>query len=219
MRKFVLLLAILALPGLAFGQPPVVYMSAEVAGSNTVDMQAPGPIVIDVFINVTNAAGGPDGWQYNLSVDGGANDHVLTTDPNPDIVWGIFQPGLFMVTPAEYIGVGQNKNIWDLTNTTLAGCNAVGAEVWQMAAGSLPVGKFLLGQYGMSFNGPVGTYVIDLNSNNYGWGSGVVTYNSGANNTTMVPPGDGSDLLTITPEPASILLLLGALPFLRRRRH
>ena len=223
MRKFVLALAIaalLALPGMSFGQndiyvlsgyldtPPGVINGGPDSGIPQIDV-APGPmgtpIVIDIavesavqwagvsFAVTADSGGGPMSgnadWIYNNWVSG------VTPQPGD---WGA--GGGDPITKGQ---MGLDLNSWGPMGPTAA----------FSGMGWYPAGEQLVCTFTLTSAAPllVGqTWMIEADFDP-GFGTGVT------------PPGSFSvgslDLLVnVTPEPATALLLIGALPFLRRRR-
>jgi hypothetical protein len=216
MRKLVLLLAILALPGLALGQPQ---LDVGVGGAPGAVVAVPplGPIVIDVLLT----SGIPlDGAQYSLSAElviggvpmgPGSGDPLVMYDPVTPWINGT----LFTGVGLDYvmlIGTGAGNG------ATMAMMNMSGPEMYFKGSGSIapqPV-PALLAQYVIHVAplAPGDRLLITAGADPMGmFGNGYII-NGGAGGGPWHP----GVPLVITPEPASILLLLGALPFLRRRR-
>ena len=198
MRKFVLLLAILALPGLAMAQPQLdVSSPSAVGGVITVDLNALAPITIDVSCPATSTV--TSTMQYSLTA--GAADAGLDFG-------GLAHSAI--LPPAQYFQLmyfGGVANMPALIGQSMAVVNTTVAEGYNM---TLPC------------YGAVATWTLNPNAS---LAAGSYTISADQlvwpqNSIDGVPfTGIGQTLtLNVVPEPATALLLLGALPFLRRRR-
>jgi hypothetical protein len=213
MRKLVLLLAILALPGLAFGDPEHLDVGIGGLPGGVISMPpAVNPITIDVLLTSAIAI---DGAQYSLYTDlngmgPGSGDHLVTYDALTPWINGV----LFMGLGIDYqmhIGTGAGAGM------TMAAINMQAPEMYFKNYGSVPpVVAGLLAQYVIHVAplNPGDTLAIYAGADPMGmFGNGYITYGGAGGG----PWHQGAPLI-ITPEPATMLLLLGALPFLRRRR-
>ena len=208
MRKLVLLLAILALPGLAMAQPTMDASSPadlDLDGIINYDPNIDTQIVVDVALGPATTVNGA--CQYSLSIDGMAND-------------------------AD----------WDLGNVAQTnGLFFMGGAMTDTAGGTMPAG-YLVGQSMAIVNATVAEGYMAMGA--YGPGAPMATWTITGNNAVLstkvgtsqliqadfpVWPSNNVDgaplagagvalLVNIVPEPATALLLLGAIPFLRRRR-
>jgi hypothetical protein len=216
MRKLVLLLAILALPGLALGQTLDVGIGG-VPGVSIVNTGA--PITLDVLITTPMQI---DGAQYSLTAElllGGvpqgpmSADGMVTYDPVAPFANGtVFAIGDYNSAIGVPAGAPMGAGL------TMAAINGgMGPELYfngVVGGGPAPQVLGLLAQYVVTV-APLGPGMsVQIRADvDPGFGNGYLT-NGGAGGGAW----HQSLPLTITPEPASILLLLGALPFLRRRR-
>ena len=219
----VLLLAILALPGLALGQQQ--YLDVVSGGASAIlvnDQPLPqGPITIDVLLTTAIVL---DGAQYSLSANlngmgPGSGDGLITYDMATPWIHGPLpgNPGATGFTGlggdyVQLIGVGMGNG------ATMAAINLMGPELYFKTFGQTPLlNNALLASYVIHVTGPVviGDQIAIMagaDPNNM-FGNGYISGAAGG------PWDQGAPLIIdIVPEPASILLLLGALPFLRRRR-
>ena len=190
MRKSVLVaLAVLAMPLASFGYN----LDLLVGGAASIDFNpaVDTEILVDVVTDVAT-----DGVNFNIVVDNGASDGI----------WGMGAPGL------TAYGVYGASDRWFATydvaaDTDLATLNTMGNEIYfkgagQAAAGTVatyrvvPVGTLTMGE----------VYEMSAGTDAYGWGNFFGGLEGGA-----------PLIVNIVPEPATALLLLVALPFLRRR--
>jgi hypothetical protein len=208
MRKLVLLLAILALPGLAFGQVSLDVGVGGVPGG----VSGGGAIAIDVLLNTPIPL---DGVQYSLSAElngmgAGSGDALVTYDVITPWVNGTTFTGLGG-DYTQLIGVGAGNGM------TMAAMNMMGPELYFKSFGTTPapLAAALVATYNVTVAplNPGDVLVITAGADPMGMFGNGYSYAGGTQGGPF-HPGLG---LTI-PEPASILLLLGALPFLRRRR-
>ena len=231
MRKVILALAIaamLALPGITFGQPAPAPWEIAVqengTGLTSIDFPLGTPsLVIDVIV-ISPPNNGFDGASFYITTDKNAGG---LTSGDADWIYDPSVPftnsGLFtFIGPAspadEYLsGIGNGG----YNGAPLAAPIAAGvAEAW-WAGGLLPQA------------GPAGAVIATYEIQPIGVAVGD-TYLLFASDKPPLPVGQGYSgyygyyggpwqmehplLINITPEPATALLLLGALPFLRRRR-
>ena len=197
MRKLVLALAILALPGLAMAQPTLdvsesVTKAPIIAYDPSVDTQ----IVIDVDLGPLTAVAAA--LQYSVCIDGMANDadwilgNVVQTN-------GLFQMGGAM--PSGLAGSPMN-----VVNATVA----EGYMAMMPYGPGAPIATWTLAGNNAALAGKVGTTQL-IQADIMVWPTNGV---DGAPFPVLGMP----LLVDIVPEPATALLLLGAIPFLRRRR-
>ena len=220
MRKFVLALAIaamLALPGLVFGQGAQIDVQ-DSGGGTEIDFNplTDTSIVIDCMLTNTMTIGGA---QYSLMAakNGGAQssgDADLKFAATPWVNGSLFGSGDY------WAGVGANTN--QGAGVTMAVVNGASgySEMYFSMTSLAPQAGGLLASYELqpAVTLTVGdTYVIVANGDPPGQ-----TRGNGWLNETGTGGGswdDGTGLtVNIVPEPATALLLLGLLPFLRRRR-
>ena len=225
MRKCVLLLAtaaILALPGAVFAQG--TYISVVPSGvaypaptlpigfDPSVDTQ----VVVDLYLDVAANTG----IGFFLSSDSGAGastgDALWTvsafTAGTLPFGWGPM-PGAYMI-PGTGVGATLAANN---TDPSLGGPGP--ANLFNMYGGAYPAGS-LLGTATLvptggaaAFAGLIGTTLSIEADHDMNYPA------TGATIDGLLPTGTSVDVLVnITPEPATALLLLGAIPFLRRRR-
>ena len=200
MKKYVLLLAILVLPGLAMGQPTLDVFpqgGSPTPGLITYDPR-PGndtQIVFDVHVDGITPMGG---LQYSVAIDAQANDADWLLNNVVQKSFMMFMGGAMTWAPSL---VGAPMNI----------VNATTAEGYMGGCGpGQHLAEWTLDGVNAQLIPKIGTIQI-------------------VQADIMVWPGNGIDQVPfvgagislpvqIVPEPASVLLLLGALPFLRRRR-
>jgi hypothetical protein len=202
MRKFVLLLAILALPGLAMAQmdvssPDDLASDGLADGVITIAPAAGQVITIDVATSAGTTVNST--LQYSLTAnaaDAGLDYTALAQSPMvPPQYFSLFYFG----------GVG----LWSpsLVGSSMAVVNTTVAEGYNVSLAS----SGLVATWTLTTNASLapGTYVIQADSLVFA-----------SNSIDGVPMGGTGQHLTlnVVPEPATALLLLGALPFLRRRR-
>jgi MYXO-CTERM domain-containing protein len=189
MRKLVLALAILALPGLAMAQPN---LDATQGGLTAISVPIGAPITVDVDLGAATTVN--SGLQYNLTVDAGASDALFTVQSVTDMSPGTVLPvgGFVAGTLVAPINLGAS-------NPTAEGYFNIAPY-----GPGLPIAQWVL------TCAAVGVYTIQadtpMNASN---GADGIPWTTGMGKALVV---------TVTPEPATALLLLGALPFLRRRR-
>ena len=211
----VLLLAILALPGLALGQQPVLDVGFAGAPGVTISQTVnPNPITIDVLLTTSIPL---DGAQYSLSADyngggPGSGDAMVTYDAVTPWINGTVFTGIGG-DYVQLIGVSPAA-----LGATMAMVNMMGPDMYfkQFGSTASPLTAALVAQYVIHVAplNPGDTLAIMAGADPLNaFGNGYITL-GGAGGGPWHP---GAPLI-ITPEPASILLLLGALPFLRRRR-
>ena len=229
MRKFVLALAIaalLALPGITLGQPGGTYETTVLensTGLSVIEIEVGDSILIDVLVSAPDAAGpwsSLDGAGFAITADKNAGGEATG---DGDWIYDPTSPftnsGLFAV--ADYLtGIGKSTTY---DGAPLSAPYSAGvAEQWSTAVVPGPVPSSagsLIATYEIHAVGAsVGdTYLIfaDDTPNHTYMGIGYVTYYG-----FYGGPWTGQNPLqvNITPEPATALLLLGVLPFLRRRR-
>ena len=225
MRKFVLLLAILVLPGLAMAQPVIVPTAVTVdllggdhgTGVPLVQLPEASPAgVIDLWM-VINSDGDLDGLQWLLDDPNGVftdvGDATPSADQYPAVPGMFFTAGFgsaFHLNDATYWATGEYsasadpfsgpakdvifKNTGFVSQANLVNATVIGYEL------SYPA-NLALGQYPISLAG-----------------SSIWTSQDAGGASLNGPLGGNSFILEVVPEPTTALLLLGALPFLRRRR-
>jgi hypothetical protein len=231
MRKFLLLLAILALPGLAIAAPPddvpstvTVDLKAGDHGTGGVASLSVAPGVggtIDLWMYITSD-GDLDGAQWDIEVNG-TNDTSLfsfdglatpSADQYPSYPGVFYDDGLgeaFRMNDATYWNLG------DYSPSTTPLDNSASEVIFKNTGfndvSHINNGQTMIG-YEFSWDSSLaqGDYTFSLGSNDK-WTS------QDASGNYLEGTLSGDDfVLTITPEPATVLLLLGALPFMRRRR-
>jgi hypothetical protein len=219
MRKYVLVLAIaamLALPGLTFGQASLDVVENG-TGNNLVimDPNISNVLKLDVLLNT---AMGHNGAQYSVTTDymgggPGSGDAMWIYDPAVPFTIGTVYP------IGDYVG-GIGLPPWSPPGpgSTLQAVNQTWAESF-FAYSGLKMGGGLLATYHIQLVGAVNPGDIFLITAGTEPGPAYLGNALMDANYGMVPWGQGAALtVQIIPEPASLLLLLGALPFLRRRR-
>ena len=181
-----------------------VLLPAAFAAASTISVISPDPVVLgtaSVVVNLNISGGESIGGAQTVLIigDGGPNlggsDTIATS---PKITGGtMIAPGMVFATSNTgdgYFQVDAGSGPEPLAagnGTTTAGTTTV-------------VASGLLMSFTVSLQGvPAGTYPLNLSLDNSAVIGAPVTVQSGT--------------LTIIPEPASALLLIGALPFLRRR--
>ena len=226
MRKFVLSLAIaalLALPGLAFGSPGGT-ISVKSGGNTSISIdKSVTEITIDVILVSDSAAGTV---MYCLTADDGGG--ISSGDADWDYKTGGFSNGDFMDLvdwdnggrPSSMGGVdiqGLPLEAAHDPDIIAGGSGTPGyAFMYQGPADNVtdtPAGTYTVCSYVLLSPQTVGSWDISAKE-----GPGGVDY-FGIGVGGSAGFSGGTDLtVDITPEPATALLLLGALPFLRRRR-
>jgi hypothetical protein len=197
MRKLVLLLAILALPGLAMAQPAMDAISPDDGGAidqdgivGQVTVNQGQAVVVDV--SLAGATTVTAGLQYSLTADGGVSDNLMTVVGYARTEAALFPIGGLAANPAPAfpINLGVNNAV------------AEGYMAFAPYAGP-PIASWVI------TCATVGTYLIQSDTLLYG-----------SNGVDGMPfAGAGIPLvLKVVPEPATLSLLLLGLPFLRRRR-
>ena len=239
MRKFVLLLAIaalLALPGLAMAAGPAIVPNTAtvdlLTGTHVVGDSAPVSLTgeassisspfgvggtFDLWMIVTSD-GDLDGLQWDFEINSTDKSTDLTVNgksfPNffapttsgADGFGSVYDTGFVPVrwAPGDYTG---SASVFDSTTGEVLFRNSGFTPKADLQSGSVQ-------GYDLSWSAalPIGTYNVGLSARSK-WTSQDATGASLEGQLT------GDDfVLTITPEPATALLLLGALPFMRRRR-
>jgi len=200
MRKLVLVVAILALPGLAFASKLDVQSGG--ASAITLPLNSAGPIVIDVMLTDT-IAGAIDGALYNIHANNGAADALfdITTYANGNL----FLAGDYLM------GVAAGGNVPPFNMAAVPS-----SEGYAKTSGALLDGASgTLATYTIQPVAPLaaGVYVISVTYDPDGY-NGV----SAGGSIFGFDPASVPLTINVLPEPASALLLLGAIPFLRRRR-
>jgi hypothetical protein len=204
MRKYVLLLAILALPGMSFGQTntqlDIVYNAATAAplvgGVVQFDPGVHSSIIFDVvFQNPLSQS--VTGLQYLIDLAPVAEEANWSWDAGTPWTNGtLFSAGMWQAG-VQFGGAGLAMNVWGSPEAVFVGASPA-----------------------ITTGGLVATYEIVA--------TGGTLSNFSIGVPTGSPPADAVPVglldpgiflpVNIVPEPASVLLLLGALPFLRRRR-
>ena len=221
MRKFVLALAIaalLALPGMSFGQNDIYavsgYLDAPpgvldgVADSGVPAISIPAgpagtPIVVDIAIE---SAVQWAGATFVLTADSGGGP----MSGNADWIYSAFVSSP-MITAADWGAGGGDPVTKGQMGSPLGmafGPTAFFNQMGWYAAGEAQVCSFTLMSAAPLLVGQSWMIEADFDP-----GVGVGVTPPGA-----FSPGSADLLVNVVPEPATALLLLGALPFLRRRR-
>lgn len=213
MKKLFALVAVLAMPALALGASTAVF-SPEVGGSSA--LLIPGPVA-------------PGGLALTLD--------MVVSSPDGALLDGV-SVGLDVTSPYGGIGVMNATGGLTLGTLFLAGDSVTplppfpGMDIQNAALGGTYLGESYFKTFGTAAPG-AGTLLSSLpitNTMPLAIGDVVtITASSGAlaapplpqciDNTNGGCGAIGNTLtITITPEPASALLLLAAVPFFRRRR-
>ena len=224
MRKVILALAIaalLALPGITFGQWNTVVVENP-SGASVINFPIGTPsLVIDVLVT---APGMPlDGGGFYITTDKNAGG--LTTGDND---W-IYDPAVPFTNSGLYNFVAPG-NMGDDYLTGVGNAAYNGAPLAAPIAAWVPEAWFGAAP---AFPGPAGAVIATYEIQPIGVAVGD-TYLIYASSSPLMPPGQGYSgyygmyggpwnaeiplQVNITPEPATALLLLGVIPFLRRRR-
>lgn len=200
MRKLLTLAAVLVVPGLVMAQGVITAPNVDfdISGGETTksfDIMITGPVAID-------------GLNLNLQIGDGSitpDMNILYTAGPKFVNVDIIGPGT-LFNPANF---GQNAD-WLIT-PQVAGAGTVHSTVGQKHSVAADTSVVLAHVVIELANSKVGeSYPLLLSSFN-----GFTDYADGSANPQIPTLVDGS--ITITPEPASVLLLIGALPLLRRR--
>jgi MYXO-CTERM domain-containing protein len=230
MRSFIVLaaVALLALPMTSFGWTIEldVVESGTGASEITIDCSLGNPQLVSVDVLLTSDyevaivppeppfTKGLDGVQYQLEANGSALDSCVDfiTDGTAWVNGTVF-------TGAEYSGKIAGYAPYPPFNN-LATINAAGAELYFKGAGAYvyPVTDGLVATYTFYVDCECvdcdGQIVIDAISDDYGHGNNPAPVADIGHGYT----GGSALIINCVPEPATALLLLGAIPFLRRRR-
>jgi hypothetical protein len=221
MRKFVLSLAIvalLALPGLTFGQASLDVVENG-TGNNLVIMDPAVSTVLKIDV-LLNTAVGHNGSQYSVTTDyngggPGSGDVSWIYDPAVPFTNGTVYP------IGDYVG-GIGLPPWSPPGpgSTLAAVNQTWAESYFAYSGLKPaVTGGYLATYEIQLVGAVNPGDIFLITAGTEPGPAFLGNALMDANYGQVAWGPGAALtVQIIPEPTTLLLLFGALPFLRRRR-
>lgn len=212
MRKFVLLVAtaaLLALPGLTLAQTLDAFEAGTGLAAITYDPFVGGSIFVDSYLGPNTTVNTFSNMQYNLTTNGGG------MDGNFDV--------LSLVELSAMTKVGGVGNIGTLIPppVNLATLNYTpnptgGAEGYANFGGPYGPGK-PIAQWELQ---PTAAGLIVLQ----GMVGGSITVEAStmvnaSNGVNGLPILGGAPLVVnLVPEPASVLLMLGVIPFLRRRR-
>ena len=145
-----------------------------------------------------------------VDVVSGGMSSIVTDGASPipiDVILSDTAPGaLDGVQYSFTVDGGVNDGLLDITTYTIGTLFLAGDAIGVISAGMVALPSYTLMPVAPL---PVGNYVVSATIDP-GFGNGVTPV--GGFDPASVP------LTIIVPEPASILLLLGALPFIRRRR-
>ena len=195
MKKYVLLLAILALPGLAMAQPTMDVLIGAAPGVITYNPFTDTSINFDVHVGGIPPMGG---IQYSVAIDGQANDADWLLNNVVQKSFMMFMGGAMTWVPS-------------LVGSPMTVVNATAAEGYMGGCGP---GQIVAS---WTLDGNNASLLGKLNTTQIIQADIMVWPNNGIDGVAFA--GAGVPLqVNIVPEPASVLLLLGALPFLRRRR-
>jgi MYXO-CTERM domain-containing protein len=175
---------------------------------------------------IVETDGDIDGFQWDFTINGAnSSSDIVSGSPKASPSYygaaagaegygslfcsGFGCGGLFAIGDYSTISVDVFDDSIDSELVATAGAGSF------VSAGNFNGGASLVG-YDMAWGAslPVGTYTVSLSPGSF-WTSQDASH--ALLSGSMQTPGS-SFVLTITPEPATALLLLGALPFLRRRR-
>jgi len=200
MRKLISLVMILAMPALAFGATGYSVLNSGLASADYVVGTAPATMDFDVVLSLE--ATGAYGFYGGLNGPAGLTITARAFKaPVTNAIW------LANTADAAFIGSNLVAPL-DLGSTE----TAVGAEI---PAGNTTVVTLTVSGIGAL---PIGDYSLVVGDSDYGAGASwsntgepiLVTSSAPFALKISAPP-------IITPEPATMLLLTVALPFLRRR--
>ena len=194
--------AVLAIPALAYGAASFTLTAggSGTAGATAVTIDPGDSFSIDLGITQEDA--------YGVAGFGGA----LQASAN----------GQFYITGRSWLVSNADENtatsvLLNDTNKWLADDPFPGQNVGAIeeVTGYWPAGDFpqVMETFIIQTNSDPGVYTITI-----GDAGGGILIADGMGEVEQTPLTIGSYQVTITPEPASMLLLAGALPFLRRRR-
>jgi len=201
MRKgLIVVIALLAIPGLAFGQTQL-----DVVGPAEYDYTVGGPLTIDVVVS-NLPAGGLNGLQYSITADGGASDANWMLDPATPYANGTVFLASDYLSFIGFAGAGMPLNVVNMSAPELY-FKSFGTAL----AGGTVASYTLLPTIDLS---PLAGQTVTFSATvDPGFGNGPSPGGPGAWSA------ESQDLaVKIVPEPATALLLIAALPFLRRRR-
>jgi len=203
MKKLIVLIAMMALPSVAFASAS---LDLQEGGDNAVSVAPGGTFTLDVYLDAN------EGWLTMGGIlDASANNTfqlAATGDwaPNAAVVPGVApNTGSATFTPGSSFYFGD----YDYYDGTLGFYPDIGFQ--KTTVGDYPSNGFwpktvLSILVTVAGDAEPGEYTMSLESRDF------------FNSASGYIAGGGNDLaITITPEPATMLLLAGALPFLRRR--
>lgn len=196
-RSVVAAIAMLAVPAVTMAQPS---FSATVGGSNNQTLLAPQAVSLAIqgVLNSDGLAIG--GWQHSLK----SSHPALFAYGDP--VWAPVAPW----TGADLAFSGPTAGA-DLPGGTGGEISVFKSQGENPAVAGEVVETINVVSKGIL---PEGTYTFSFGDS----GQGFLLISNGAPGGAADIVTGGAFTLTVLPEPASALLLLGALPFLRRRK-
>ncbi len=208
MTKIAFVLGLLALPAIVFGQSATLSLVDDATGLNTValDPAVGGTITAALLVSYSGA---PEGVSNVDGIFQASQSGVVTVTGR---TYGSpFQAGDSWAAPgAAFYGavnglMGPNSKNFGVASTSYVGSGPQGNYV-APTDGVLPWKIFTMTLSVKPFTSPL---TITMPGAFVG-----TTANEGLDPVTLSTTSTG---LTITPEPATMLLLAGAIPFLRRR--
>jgi len=220
MKRYLVLavMALLALPVMTMAWTIELDLAQTGTGATAISVAPGTAISVDVRLtsNYQYTAAPPpnpkglDGIQYQIESDSKVTDGLwnFPTDGTAMTLGTVFASSELTSQIATYAPYGAPYN-------NLAVINSYGAEVGFKGQGTwvLASNNALVATYAMIAPSAPGVYVLSGIKNDYGWGNNPAPVASTGGYT-----GGDSLTVTVTPEPATALLLIGAIPFLRRRR-
>ena len=220
MKKGVLIvaMAILALPGLAMAQP-IANVTQNAA--STIPVDGAGVLQFDPGIHTSIIIDVVADWQTNQHY---AATYYVASDLNSgglgtgDTDW-TYDLTNFIIQGNSYLDPGERMGSGIAAGLDLGQAWAAGRQQYATFMSIYGPGPVILASHEIVFAGP-GTlndlYTIDASSQIGGLACGLAGPASGG--ASLLYAGGTPLQVEIVPEPATALLLLGAIPFLRRRR-
>jgi hypothetical protein len=212
MRKFVLLVAtaaLLALPGLTLAQTLDAFEAGTGLAAITYDPNVGGSIFVDSYLGPNTTVNSFSNMQYNLTTNGGgmdANFDVLTLVELSAMtkVGGLGNVGTLIPMPVNLATLNYTPNPTGGAEgyANFGAAYGPGTPIAQWELQPTAAGLIVLqGMIG-------GSITVEAST--------MVNASNGVNGLPIL--GGAPLVVNLVPEPASVLLMLGVIPFLRRRR-
>jgi hypothetical protein len=197
MKKLIAIVLLLAIPAIAYGQTSISLLNGGNASLDVAVTDLPTTMTLDVVVVLTDTD--------NSAVSGGLDGTSLITVSaislgSPQSAWSRFDA--YNATNIVGSDLSQNYDFGAVTS----GTNVLGSGTTTWATITLNLPDTLVA--GESY--PIGLVVSKP-------GGSMLSWASKTSLDEMPYDAENGFTLNITPEPATMLLLAGALPFLRRR--